>query len=133
MGRLNKLASIRNEIAHGHVSETNMVEERDGVRITVASENYLMPSLNEGGFHERAFRFHHTAETIFAFQEEVRDHRWAIHTAYTSAVMREQAEDQAAGPELWIQRRTIAEMVARKIKASDLAGYLRPMADWPRE
>ena len=71
---LDKLASLRNEIAHGHVSEVNYSIGA----ATTASGNYLLPSFHEQGFHERNFRFHHTPETIVQFVTDLRKWRGDI-------------------------------------------------------
>jgi len=72
--QLDKIASTRNEIAHGHVSNFSLTV--DGQQS--ASGNYLLPSLNEGAFHERGFRFHHTPSTLMNFIDQVRKCRGEI-------------------------------------------------------
>lgn len=74
LAELDKLAQLRNEIAHGHVSKCTMDE--DGRRI--AEGNYLLPSLNENGPHERGYRYHHTLETLERFVADVRKWRGDI-------------------------------------------------------
>ncbi|HYF53201.1 MAG TPA: hypothetical protein VEA41_02970 [Salinarimonas sp.] len=74
MVALDKLAPTRNEIAHGHCS--NWTSQEDGV--VVMSGFYLLPALSEGGWMRRSFRYAHTAASINAFTERVRNHRWSI-------------------------------------------------------
>lgn len=124
--RLDKLAATRNEIAHGHVSHHTANE--DGVK--VAEGNYLLPSYNENGPFERDFRFHHTAATIDAFKEQVRDERWAIRQIRTAIVMREQAADQAAGPDTFAQRDTARGIAAYRIEPGEVARYMKPLDQW---
>jgi hypothetical protein len=71
---LDRLASIRNEIAHGHCADVNnKVDEQ-----TVMKGYYLLPSLNEGFWHERSPRFAHTIESINEFTAAVRHHRGIV-------------------------------------------------------
>jgi hypothetical protein len=128
---LDKLASVRNEIAHGHVSSCTMQEgSPDGTNRIVASGHYLLPSLNEGDWHQRTFRFHHTAETIYEFQESVRDHRWTIMQTENQVRMREQEAEQAAGSDIPMQRRIVADIVSRKIAPKEIGHYIRPLSEW---
>lgn len=129
--QLNKLSAVRNEIAHGHVENVNRTEQIGDVQEVVASGNYLLPSFNEGNWHDRNFRFHHTAETIYDFREEVREHRWAIWEIHLSALSREQEEDQSSGSEFFMQRKMATDIASRRIKPTEWARYLRPMQDWP--
>lgn len=90
MKGLDQLAATRNEIAHGHCSShTSMV---DGVQVMTGS--YLLPSLNEGHWRERDFRYAHTAETIGKFEARVRELRGEIMDAHHAAVMRRQEARQ---------------------------------------
>lgn len=86
MKRLEALAEVRNQIAHGHCSNYSVHEDN----VQVASGHYLLPSLNEGEFHERSLRFHHVPATIDAFREEVRDLRWQIIQASRGLRIRSQ-------------------------------------------
>ncbi len=131
--RLNKLSAVRNEIAHGHVANINHSEQIGDVQEVVANGNYLLPSFNEGSWHDRSFRFHHTAETIYAFREEVREHRWIIWEIHLTALGREQEEDQASGSEFFMQRKIATDIASRRIKSTQWSYYLRPTQDWPHE
>lgn len=84
--RLDALAEIRNQIAHGHCS--NFSAQENGVQ--VASGHYLLPSLNEGTYHERNHGFHHIPATINAFTAEVRLHRGRIMDVSIALRMRNQ-------------------------------------------
>ena len=131
LNRLDKLATTRNEIAHGHVSNPTMIETgQEGEQTIVAQGHYLLPALSEGGWQQRTPRFHHTFDTIYAFQEDVRDQRWSIIQAQTRMIMREQEAEQKAGPEWYMQRRTALDIAARRIPASEFSRYLKPMSDW---
>jgi hypothetical protein len=132
LARLKKLAPVRNEIAHGHVSEKTETELRPEGSKIVASGLYLLPSLNEGDWHERTYRFHHTVDTIVAFQEEVRDHRWTIIQTHTAAQVRELEGEARAGPETYMQRLRATEIATRKIKADEWDRYMRPMDEWSK-
>ena len=88
---LDKLAPVRNEIAHGHVAENTRTE--DGVVVMAGS--FLMPSLNEGGWHERSYRYAHTAVEIDDWREKVRTQRARIMDASFAARIREQEAHQA--------------------------------------
>ena len=74
MKAFDKLASIRNEIAHGHCSEVNGIIEGEVAMVG----HYLLPSFNERGWHERSFRYSHTADTINAFTTAVREQRGIV-------------------------------------------------------
>lgn len=83
---LDGLASKRNEIAHGHVSQFRQVN--DG--LVEAEGNYLLPSFNENGPFERDFRYHHTAETLEKFITDVRIHRAIIMDVWMNLTNRNQ-------------------------------------------
>lgn len=83
---LDKLAAMRNEIAHGHCSQVSRTENN----IKTMSGHYLMPSLNEGGWHERSYRYAHTAETMNEFTVAVRAQRAKIMDIKTEVVVAEQ-------------------------------------------
>lgn len=74
LSALEKLAEVRNQIAHGHCSHT---EARQDDKITM-SGYYLLPALNEGHWHERSLRYAHTDKSISEFVETVRLHRGKI-------------------------------------------------------
>ncbi|WP_139165971.1 hypothetical protein [Paracoccus tibetensis] len=82
---LDKLASKRNQIAHGYVQEINSVVDDE-----VAAEGvFLMPALNEAGMPGlRDARYFLTCTEIDAFRDEVREHRWVIHEVHMAALMR---------------------------------------------
>lgn len=85
---LDKLAPMRNQIAHGHVSHQNRTV--DGVQTMTG--NFLVPALNEFGQHiARDPRYAHTAIEIDTWREKVRDERWHVVSAWTAAIAREQA------------------------------------------
>jgi hypothetical protein len=87
MKELDKLAQRRNQIAHGHVSDVSRSVENEEVMKGV----FLMPALSESGLPAlREPRYSLTSGEIDEFREEVRDHRWAIHTAHAAAMVREQ-------------------------------------------
>ncbi|QDC38405.1 hypothetical protein [Sphingobium fuliginis] len=131
LNRLDKLAPTRNEIAHGHVSNQTIMETGEsGEQTIMAQGHYLLPALSEGGWQQRTPRFHHTFDTIYAFQEDVRDQRWLIVQAQFRMAMREQEADQEAGSEWYMQHRTALDIAARKIPASDYQRYFKPMVEW---
>jgi hypothetical protein len=88
MKALDKLAATRNEIAHGHCSQPTVTHNGD----VVMSGNYLLPSLNEQGWHERSFRYAHTVESMSAFVAEVRQHRGVIMDVQFAVQIRKQEE-----------------------------------------
>lgn len=74
---LDKLAERRNQIAHGYC--VSMRGTKDGG--VVYEGNYLIPSLVDGMPIDRSLKplkYAHTALTIDAFTEEVRDVRWGL-------------------------------------------------------
>ena len=87
MKALDKLAPMRNQIAHGHVSEAHRTT--DGV--VTMSGNFLVPSLNEQGqYIVRDFRYAHTASEIDEWRDEVRAKRGLIMDAHHAAMIRQQ-------------------------------------------
>jgi hypothetical protein len=85
---LDNLASVRNEIAHGHCCEYESTE--DGK--VVMSGNYLMPSINEGVWHERSPRYVHTVESMALFTKTVRQCRSTIMDVHIAMRLRDQKE-----------------------------------------
>jgi len=131
ISRLKKLSTVRNEIAHGYVSEPTISEtDADGVTTIVAEGCYLLPALSEGGWQERTPRFHHTTASILAFEEDVRDQRWTIIQAKTRMMLREQRDDQKTGSEWYMQRRMALDIVTRRLPAAEYSRYFKPMAEW---
>lgn len=126
LSSLEKLATTRNEIAHGHVSHHTAHEGE----VKVAEGNYLLPSYNEKGPFERDFRYHHTAETIDQFTAKVQDGRWAIVQVTISIAQREQALELAAGPEIHAQRDAARRIAAHKIPADKVGRYMRLVSEW---
>ena len=86
MKALDKLAAIRNEIAHGHCSD---YEASDPGGVTM-SGNYLMPSWNEGHWHERSMRYAHNDDTIRAFTASVRQQRALVIDIQAAVAVRAQ-------------------------------------------
>lgn len=85
--KLEKLAKVRNQIAHGHVSDCSRKIDDEVVMEGV----FLMPALNERGLPvTREPRYALTSGEIDEFREEVRDHRWEIFQAHMAARTREQ-------------------------------------------
>ena len=85
--KLEKLAKIRNQIAHGSVVDfsSNMDNE------VVLRGVFLMPALNELGLRvSREPRYALTSGQIDEFREVVRDYRWEIFQAQFAATSREQ-------------------------------------------
>lgn len=87
---LDRLASTRNEIAHGHVSEYNGQVDKT----VVASGNYLLPSYHENDAIERGFRYTHVPETLKKFTNDVRRSRGVIMDAMVKLAMAEQDRQQ---------------------------------------
>jgi hypothetical protein len=90
---MNKLASRRNEIAHGFVVEYH---GRDGNTV-VAEGHYLLPSRNETGPMVREPRFHHTPETLRQFITDIRRENGKIQDVYFAVMTR--GQDFAQQPE----------------------------------
>lgn len=87
MKQLDKLAKIRNQIAHGHVSDFTQSADNE----VVVKGVFLMPALNERGVPtQREPRYALTSGEIDEFREAVRDHRWEILTAQMQAMARSQ-------------------------------------------
>lgn len=125
---LDRLASVRNQIAHGTVSKMTLQKgQPDGRKEKIADGNYLLPSLSELGWQQRDFKFHHTAETVNKFEQEVRDHRWTIMQIEMDAFTREQNSDDAAA--IWINaaRKIALEVAAYKIRSADVENYMKPL------
>jgi hypothetical protein len=75
LAELDKLAPVRNEIAHGHCSNVKFTEDDK----LVMSGHFLLPSLNEGFRLDRSdHRYYHTVDTIQTFTQTVRRHRGVI-------------------------------------------------------
>ena len=109
---LAKLASGRNEIAHGNVASYSA---KDGDAV-VAEGNYLMPSFNEGEYHERSFRYHHTPQTIEAFVTQLRHWRGHIMDVWGAMVNRTQGRINGVGNgQLFVQ-------TARRISRLEVFG-----------
>jgi len=130
---LEKLAELRNEIAHGHVSNYT-IQEGDQV---LASGNYLLPSLNEKGPHERDFRFHHTLETIAQFVADVRTWRGDIVDVGAKVLMRD--NEQEFSPEYngygymlgWIAQKIARRELGGKEAILQLSDLLKRISDEP--
>ena len=87
MKALDRLAQMRNQIAHGHVSSTKRIEDD----VVIMEGNFLLPSLNEAGHQVmRDFRYAHTAQEIDVWRDRVRAERAKIMDAHHAAVMRAQ-------------------------------------------
>lgn len=87
---LDKLSEIRNQIAHGHCADYSSTS--DG-RV-VMQGHFLMPSFNEGVWHERSPRYAHTSATIKAFEDSVRLHRWSVIEIWMAALERKQKSNK---------------------------------------
>lgn len=125
--RLDDLSEIRNAIAHGHVSQMK-IEENGTV---VAEGHYLLPSFNEGAWHERGWRFQNTAESIEKFTKEVRGIRAELHDVHVENAIIEQNDDAEAGGEWYMQRKKALDIASRRIKSSEWKLYMRPIDEWP--
>lgn len=123
---LDKLATTRNEIAHGHVSSFR--SEENG--LVTADGNYLLPSYNEKGPFERDFRFHHTTGTIAEFTEKVRDARWEIVTTTIEILGRQKSAEHNAGPDSHQQREIARKISAQEISPDQISRYMKPCAEW---
>lgn len=86
MQHLERLAKTRNEIAHGHCSLTNSTE--DGK--LVMSGHYLLPSINDGHWHERELRYAHTMNSILSFVTDVSVQKRVVIHALRDARLRAQ-------------------------------------------
>ncbi|MFC5342492.1 hypothetical protein ACETK8_12595 [Brevundimonas staleyi] len=96
MKALDRLALMRNQIAHGHVGSRNSTV--DGV--VVMEGHFLLPSLNEVGHHiARDFRYSHTAADIDEWRDRVRAERARIMDAEMGARMRDQEVRMAMSSE----------------------------------
>lgn len=93
---LDKLSPMRNQIAHGHVTNTNRT--CDGVMMMEG--HFLIPSLNEMGQHvTRDFRYAHTASEIDAWRDKVREERGCVMDIRLAVMSREQAVSMTPTPE----------------------------------
>ena len=96
LGALDKLSTVRNEIAHGHCCS---IDHTENGRL-VMSGNFLLPSLNEGIRTLRTtYRYYHTAQTISDFTESVRLHRGQVMDVNTAIWVRHQEGRQALDDE----------------------------------
>lgn len=87
--RLEKLSAMRNEIAHGHVS--NVSVSADGV-LTMRG-NFLTSTLSPSGLlasREDNKKYAHTALEIDEWRDKVRDQRGRIMDVWEAIVMRDQ-------------------------------------------
>lgn len=123
MKRLEALAEVRNQIAHGHCSQQSATV--DGK--VVASGNYLLPSLNESRFHERSIRFNHIPDTINAFTMEVREHRGKIMDVSHALQMREQ--DHKSGPGYMLEHH-VKRIARKEIVGAEALEQLKGFVDW---
>ena len=98
MKALDKLASTRNELAHGHCSDYSASMNNQ----TVMSGHFLLPSLNEGVFHERSLRFAHTVESMSEFTAAVRHHRGTVMDIQFAIMQRQQDAEKRIEPEVKI-------------------------------
>ena len=114
---LDKLAETRNEIAHGHCSDYES-SDPSGV---VMSGNYLMPSWNEGHWHERSPRYAHNVETLKSFTASVRQHRAAIMDIDSAIRIR----TQEAYNKLDDETKSVLNL-ARSVAYGDLQPHLIP-------
>lgn len=85
---LGKLADVRDQIAHGNVAVESRMEEG----AVAVSGHFLLPSFNEGEFHERTFRYRHTPETISNFVSELRNWRGQIMDVHGALMNRTQSQ-----------------------------------------
>jgi|SRR5215218_8035114 hypothetical protein len=91
MNALGRLSEVRNQIAHGHCSNQTRTVEGE----VVMAGHYLLPSLNEGSWHERSVRYAHTADTIRAFEKKVREHRSVVQDIRVALLMRNSEAQQS--------------------------------------
>lgn len=118
MKALDRLAPMRNQIAHGHVGNTKRVTNG----VVVMEGNFLMPSLNETGHQmRRDYRYAHTAVEIDAWRDQVRAERARIMDAEYSAIMRDQAAQQALAPEDQIALSIIEAISEGRVPISNFA------------
>ncbi len=121
---LNRLAEVRNEIAHGFVSEINaQVDEKK-----VASGCYLVPAFQEGSYAIGDYKYHHVPLTIAAFIEDLRKWRAEIMEVTVSIAMREQAKDQHF-PWPYSLEETARNVAARKFHGREALAQLQSLID----
>jgi len=123
MEKLDILARTRNEIAHGHCSTQTVQIDGD----VVASGNYLLPSLNEGEFHERSLRFNHIPETIYAFVEKVREQRGKIMDVRTQIITRDQQQQHMAEATV---RHHVGRVARMELQGDEAIDELRKLIGW---
>ena len=127
MRALEKLASVRNQIAHGHVVNVSTV--RDDV-LTMEG-NFLVPSLNERGRHiARDLRYAHSASEIDAWCIQVRHERGRVMDSMLAAQLRDQAQRAALSPEAQMTVAISEAIAARKISSEGYVVVATP-ADTP--
>jgi len=126
MKRLNKLAAVRNEIAHGMITHHTQAG-KDG---TVVSGYYLVSPPSEGWPHDPGYRFHHTPTTIAAWVEQVRDQRWEVLQIYQALLIRDQEEQSKADRDWFMQRHQATAIAAGRVPASEIGKYMKARKDW---
>ena len=120
MKALDKLAATRNEIAHGHCS--SMTSNVNGE--LVMSGHYLLPSLNEQGWHARSPRYAHTPKTMEIFTQAVRYQRGVIMDISLAMMLREQEIHQRQSPEVQVIVQLARRVVDGSIEAQAVTGHL---------
>lgn len=113
MKALDRLAKVRNQIAHGHVSKMSMTYGKE----KVMDGHYLVPSLNEAG-HQivRDPRYAHTATEIDAWRDEVRHERGRIMDATLAPQLREQEQIKKQGGDAFMNLTIAKAIVERRIQ-----------------
>lgn len=124
---LDKLASTRNEIAHGRVVHYTGHGEQGFV---LSEGYYLLPSLHEGEQIMRGFRYHHTPKTISEWVEKLRDARWEILKVRLALLVRAQKDRSAASPDWVIQRRKALSIASGEVPASEIGKFMRALSEW---
>lgn len=123
MKRLEALAEVRNQIAHGHCSQQTATVDGE----VVASGNYLLPSLNESRFHERSIRFNHIPDTINAFTMAVREHRGKIMDVSLALQVREQEHKNGAG---YMLDHHVKRIATKEVVGQEALRELREFLKW---
>ncbi len=124
--KLDKLAAVRNEIAHGSVC--SLREHIDNQ--VIADGHYLLPSFNEQGPFEREYRFHHTSTSIQQFEQSVQIERRKILEIINSIRLREQSAENLAGPQVYSQRDAARRIANGQIRPNEIMRYMKPLAEW---
>lgn len=123
---IDKLAEMRNEIAHGHCS--NVSHSANGVE--VMKGHFIIPSLSERDWQKTEHDFAYSADDIDSFTAKVREQRGFVMDIYYALVLREQDAGQKSTREGQLTIQRAKQIAFGLIPAADVLKHLK-LADPP--